>query len=93
MTAIHEQVQPWAMADFGDEDADDPGITLTHFCQAISVWSAMQGRTVTVAETALAFNTMPGAVQSAVKEHGGFYLFLYGDDADPARQTIEHDGE
>jgi hypothetical protein len=88
-----EDVRPWTPAEFGDEDADDPGITLTDFCRAISIWSAMQGRSASVAETALTFNTTPDVVQSAVKKHGGFYLFLGGDDANPSDQTIEHDGE
>lgn len=92
MTDTREDVQPWTTADFDDEDAE-AGITLTHLCQAISIWSAMQGRTVSVAETALAFNTTPDVVQHAVKEEGGFYLYLDGDDASPAEQTIEHDGE
>jgi hypothetical protein len=92
MTETREDVQPWTTADFGDEYAE-AGLTQSDFCRAISTWSAMQGRTVSVAETALAFNTTPDVVQHAVRELGGFYLYLDGEDASPADQTIEHDGE
>ncbi|WP_201404241.1 hypothetical protein [Kaistia sp. 32K] len=86
------EVAPFTTADFDDEDAE-AGIRLSDFSRAVSIWSAMQLRDVSVAETALAFNATPDVVQRAVREHGGPYLYLIGDETDPAKQFIEHDGE
>ncbi|WP_336800360.1 hypothetical protein [Kaistia sp. MMO-174] len=89
---MSEDTKPWAIQDF-DDDSDDSGLTVAHLCQSVATWSCMQQRSVSVAEAALAFNTTPDVVQHAINEHGGFYLYLIGEDDDPTEQFIEHDGE
>ena len=89
---MSEDTKPWAIQDF-DADNDEGGLTIADLCQSVATWSCMQLRSCSVAEAALAFNTTPGVIQHAVNEHGGFYLYLIGDDADPTEQFIEHDGE
>lgn len=59
--------------------------------QAIQVWSALQGRSVTVREAATAFNMADAQVRQAVSAH--YWMFLEGPDDDPTKQTIEHEGE
>ncbi|WP_336802389.1 hypothetical protein [Kaistia sp. MMO-174] len=89
---MSENSTPWTSRDF-DDDSDEGGLSIADFCQSVATWSCMQLRSVSVAEAALAFNTTPDVVQHAINEHGGFYLYLIGDDADPTEQFIEHDGE
>ncbi|OYY06764.1 MAG: hypothetical protein B7Y70_16035 [Rhizobiales bacterium 35-68-8] len=81
----------WTYDQFADEALNEAGITWPHFLNALSVWSFMQGRPVTVAEASLTFNTSADLIRKAVREHP--FLVLEGDDDSPATQMIEHDGE
>lgn len=67
--------------------AGAPGIGIAG--NAIQVWSLCQGRTVTVAEAALAFNVTPSLILAAVEDH---YWMLIGVNA-AGEDTIEHEGE
>lgn len=82
--------QPWTPDMFVDGEGDACGITPTDFCNALSVWSFMQDRPVSVAEAATTFNTSPLVIAKAVDEHP--YLLLSGDGG-PASLIIEHEGE
>lgn len=84
-------VRPWTAADFAGPD-DEVGITFDRFADAVSVWSWMQSRRVSVAETAMTFSTSPEIIRKSVEEEP--YLFLCGGDGqDPTQQFIEHDAE
>lgn len=81
----------WAEDTMGwDRDTGNPGIML--FANAVQVWAVMQDkRPITVGDAAAAFNAETRRVAEAVREHP--WMFLEGPDDDPARQTIEHEGE
>lgn len=79
-------------ADMFRSEEDDVGLGLAEFGNALSAWSWMQKRDVTVAQAARAFNTSPELVIKAVADHP--WMFIVGaDDVGPELQFIEHDGE
>jgi len=77
---------------FERDDNADTGVMWGSFVTAIAIWVYVNGgqRTLTVAEAALAFNTTPELVREAVAEHPWLYSPHHDD---PAKQTIESDGE
>lgn len=81
---------PWTADLFTDRERDECGISASDFANALSVWSFMQQRPVSVAEAAATFNVTPLMVAAAVEGHP--YL-LHSGDGGPATTFIEHDGE
>jgi hypothetical protein len=80
--------------DILDNDDEEPGVRRRDLSAAVSCWSWMQDRPerVSVAEAARAFNTTPDLIRQAVRD--GYWTFLDpAEEADPAKQFIEHDGE
>ena len=71
------------IVDKWDTDTGQP--TVVHFSNAVQVWAWAQGRTVTVAEAAKAFNVAAELIREAVEWH--CWMFLGADD------TIQHEGE
>ena len=87
-----KQTGEWGHAGEPDWDQDTGAPTLSHFANAVQVWSSCQDRSaVTVAEAAMAFMVPPARIYEAVEEH--YWMFLGGDGKDPTKDTIEHDGE
>lgn len=66
------------------------GISLFQLECAIQTWSALQGRDVSIAETATTFNVRPELVREVVEAN--FWMSVVGDDQDPTQQFIEHEG-
>lgn len=85
----------WTEDQFTPEDSDEAGIRLSHFSNAVQVWSCMQqARPTTVGEAALTFNVPIATVVGAVEWHP--WMFLTRDEVHPldvAKAIIEHDGE
>ena len=76
--------------DFADPGYGKPGVGIV--ATAISVWSALQDRAVTVGETAVAFKMPAEAVTQCVDHHP--WMYLVGDEDTPIEQIkIEHEGE
>lgn len=76
-------------ADEWHHDSGLPGVELIG--NAIQVWCAMNEGEQTVRAAAEAFNITDAQVRQAVTEH--YWMYLDGPDDDPAKQTIQHDGE
>lgn len=78
---------PWTRDLFGteeEENAGAAGVYFSQFANAVSLWTCLQRRTVSIAEAALAFNVAPALVEEAIEWHP----WMYTDGA-----TIMHDGE
>lgn len=74
-----------------DLTEDEAGISLPELAGAVQVWSLLQPGPTTVREAASTFNVTIGTVRAAVGGH--HWMFLAGPSDDPAKQTIEHEGE
>jgi hypothetical protein len=72
-----------------DQETGAPGISL--FANALQCWSVMQQRQVTVWDAANAFKAHPDRIIEAVEYHP--WMFLTGDQFDPHKTIIEHEGE
>jgi hypothetical protein len=90
-------LEGWGRDDYGFADGV-PGAALGG--SAVQVWAILQGRKVTVAEAAAAFNLDPRLVLEAVAANPWLYAAEDGapihgapSGLDPSRLTIEHDGE
>lgn len=85
----------WTDDQFTPEDSDEAGIRLSHFANAVQVWSFMQlSRSTSVGEAALTFNVPVATVLRAVEWHP--WMFLVRDEFHPldvAKSIIEHDGD
>lgn len=77
-----------------EDTSAEAGIFWHDIARAIMVWAVMQNREPTVAEAALAFNTLPTVIRTAVTEHNQ-WLFLSpkGADVPPDQQRIGVDGD
>lgn len=75
------------------DDDEEPGIHRRDFSTAVSVWSWMQQRPVSVADAAMAFSTTPELIRQAVSDNYWMLLCPSVDEPDPTKQFIEHDGE
>lgn len=62
-----EEKQIWEMSDFADEDLYEDGVTFDQFAVALSIWAWMQNRTITVSDSAVAFNTTSELVRRAIE--------------------------
>lgn len=80
----------WTEQDFAGDD-EYVGIPWSHFEAAISVWSWVQRREITVAETAKVFNTSCEIIVRAVLNSS--HMHLVGPEGSYDLQFIEHDGE
>lgn len=79
--------------DFGNPQEDDAGVFIDGLGRALVIWTAMQDRTlVTVAEAALAFNTLPAVIAEAV-EDAAWIEIANPREPDPCKQHLELDGE
>ena len=76
--------------DFMTED-DSAGISIDGLGRALVTWAAMQDKTVTVADAALAFNTTPDVIREAVED--AMWISVVGPRDDPTKQTLELDGD
>jgi hypothetical protein len=88
-----EEVPPMTVfTEFERDSSATVGVMFKDFVTAVGmfVYTNQAARSVTVADVALAFNTTPEVVREAVAEH---YWLGTSDDADPAKQVIESDGE
>lgn len=56
------------------EPDDEAGVFMTGLSQALLTWTAMQERTVTVAEAALSFNTTPEIITEAI--NGALWIYI-----------------
>lgn len=87
----------WEFPDWADPescgwDHDTGAPTISHFSNALQVWSMAQDRPCSVAEAAMTFNIAPRRIIEAVEHHG--WMLLVGDPKGDVRQLmIEHDGE
>ena len=83
----------WSDDDDWDYETGAPKIS--HFSNAVQVWSILQERPTTIADAALAFNVPTERIYEAVEEH--YWMFVGGDGEDasknPVTDTIEHEGE
>ena len=70
----------------------DVGVMWHNFVTALTLWVYVNegARSVTVGEAAMTFNTSIELVREAVGENAWLY---FSHDADPAKQTIQSDGE
>lgn len=66
-------------------DDDEAGIAIADLGRALVTWTAMQDRTPTIAEAAMAFNTAPEIIREAVADA----MWIYINDHN---QTLELDG-
>lgn len=68
------------------------GVMFEDFITAVGlyVYTNEDSRTVSIAETAMTFNTTPELVREAVAAHPWLYSHHHDD---PAKQLIESDGE
>ena len=66
------------------------GVMFEDFITAVGMMVYTNERKVSVADLALAFNTTPDLVREAVDAHPWLYTH---NDADPAKQIVESDGE
>jgi len=76
----------WSRSAIGaeiDDNSGNPGIGMVS--NALSVWSALQDRSVTVDEAATVFNLGPALIRQAIDYHN--FMFVGPGD------VIEHDGE
>jgi sugar/nucleoside kinase (ribokinase family) len=76
--------------DFAHPDSE-AGVFIDGLGRSLVTWAAMQQRTVTVAEAALAFNTTPDVIREVIEDAS--WIYVSNDDADPTKQTIELDGK
>lgn len=95
MTPLGEEravypIERWA-ADEEVWDHETGAPSITHFGNALQVWSVLQNRSTSVADAAEAFNVAPGRIIEAVEESG--WMYLAGPQDDYRRLMIEHDGE
>lgn len=74
--------------EFWDQDTGAPSVS--HFGNALQVWSVCQGKPTSVADAAKAFNVPTARIYEAAKDHG--WMFVTNGD-DPTRDIIEHEGE
>jgi hypothetical protein len=70
---------------------DEAGVFIDWLGRALVILVAMQQRTMTVGEAAMAFNTTPDVIREAVEDAS--WIYITGDDGDPSTQTLELDGE
>lgn len=76
-----------------ERDPDEcVGVMFEHFITAVGmyVYTNEAARPVSIADTALAFNTTPELAREAVDAHP--WIFASGD-PDPAKAFVESDGE
>lgn len=73
------------------DDGDDAGVFIDGLGRALVTWSAMQDRTMTVADAAITFNTTPEIIREAIENT--MWIGVYGPDDDPTKQKLELDGE
>lgn len=75
--------------------SEEPGINEEQFETALQVWSWMQDdqHRPTVARAALAFNTTPEIVRTAIGASQWMIMDWLVDEHDPTKQFIGHDGE
>jgi hypothetical protein len=81
----------WAADELETWDQETGAPTITHFGNALQVWSHCQQRPTSVAEASLVFNVDPLRIVEAAEAHS--YLFLNGPRDDYTRLMIEHDGD
>ncbi len=75
------------LEDFASPERHAAGIFFEDFCVALSVWRAMQPRSVTVADAAAAFNASHAVIERAVSNAAWMYL-----DGEGPEATIESEG-
>lgn len=69
---------------------DEAGVFMDGLSQALLTWTAMQDRTVTVADAAKVFNTTPAIIREAIED--AMWIAYSGPDDDPSKQPLELDG-
>lgn len=76
--------------DLDDDDRGKPGVGIV--ASAVSVWSCLQNKTVTVGDAAAAFKMPAAAVAQCVEYHP--WMYFVGDEATRLEDlVIEHEGE
>lgn len=76
--------------DLDNEDYGKPGVGIV--ASAISVWSSLQNKSITLGEAAAAFSMPVEAVVQCVEYHP--WMYFVGDEKTPLETfVIEHEGE
>ncbi len=71
-------------------EGDEAGVFWDGLSASLITWTAMQDRTMTVADAAAAFNTSPDVIRSAIED--AMWIGYSGPDDDPTKQPLELDG-
>lgn len=72
---------------------DDAGVGIDDLGRALVTWTAMQDKTPTVADAAMAFNTSPEIIREAVEDASWIFVSAPESETDPTKQRLELDGE